>query len=57
MKNIKLKIFTVIFLTIFVVFILNCNAMAAGIDGTTIVLNPRTWWKLDRLCKWQIWTC
>ena len=43
----------VIFISILFLFLFIHNSVqAAGVDGTTIVLNPRTWWNLDRLCKW-----
>ena len=41
MKN-KVKILLYI-LFIFIVIGLISNIQAAGVDGTTIVLNPRTW--------------
>ena len=56
MKNKNIIKFTaIIIFTIYAMFILNAKVQAAGIEGTTIVLNPRAWWRLDRLCKWKIW--
>lgn len=49
-NRIKILLYT---LFIFVIITLASNVYAAGVDGTTIVLNPRSWWKLDRLCKWD----
>lgn len=49
MKKIKILL---MLLFIFIVIAITSNTQAAGVDGTTIVLNPRTWWRLDRLCKW-----
>ena len=51
-----LKDIVIVFITIFAIFILNTKTQAAGIEGTTIVLNARTWWRMDRLCKWKIWS-
>lgn len=48
-NKIKILLYT---LLIFIALTLASNVQAAGVDGTTIVLNPRTWWNLDRLCKW-----
>lgn len=45
----------IVFLAIFIIFILNTTVQAAGVDGTTIVLNPRPWRRMDRLCQWKIW--
>lgn len=51
MKNkIKILIFT---LFVFIIITLASSVQAAGVDGTTIVINPRTWRRLDRLCKWN----
>ena len=50
-----IKFVTIVFFTIFAIFILNTRVQAAGIEGTTIVLNPRTWRRMDRLCKWKLW--
>ena len=56
MKNKNLlKLITIVFIAIIEIFILNTKVHAAGIEGTTIVLNPRSWWRVDRLCKWKIW--
>ena len=45
MKAIKSRIRIVLcFIFIIVVMILTSKVQAAGVDGTTIVLNPRTWW-------------
>jgi len=49
MKKRRMSFFILLF--IFIIVVLNSTVYAAGINGTTIVLNPRTWWKLDRLCK------
>lgn len=53
MKNNKLKILLYT-LFIFIAITLASKVQASGVDGTTIVLNPRTWCKLDRMCKWTI---
>ena len=41
-----------VFLLFFIlgILLITTNVQAAGINGTTIVLNPRAWWKLYRLC-------
>lgn len=39
-------------LFIFTIVTITSNVQAAGIEGTTIVLNPRSWWKLGGVCKW-----
>ena len=55
MKSKKiLKLITILFITMIEIFILNTKVHAAGIEGTTIVLNPRPWGRVDRLCKWKI---
>lgn len=49
-KNNSIKIiFIVVFMFLIISFI--DKVQAAGIDGTTIVLNARTWWLVDRMCK------
>jgi len=48
-NTIKILLYT---LFLFVAITLTSCVQAAGVNGTTIVLNPRTWWSLDRLCKW-----
>ena len=48
-NKIKILLYT---LLIFTILTLASSVQAAGVDGTTIVLNPRTWCNLDRLCKW-----
>lgn len=35
------------------IFLIAHPIQAAGVEGTTIVLNARTWWLMDRLCKWK----
>lgn len=49
-KNI-IKKFVLAILFFFIMLTISNKVQAAGVDGTTIVLNPRAWWKLDRLCK------
>ena len=51
-----LKIAVILFIIITEILIFSVKVQAAGIEGTTIVLNPRSWWRMDRLCKWEIWT-
>lgn len=45
-NKIKILLYT---LLIFITLTLATSVEASGINGTTIVLNPRTWWKLYRL--------
>ena len=47
-NRIKILLYT---LLIFIVLTLASSVQAAGVNGTTIVINPRTWWEMDRLCK------
>ena len=54
MKVVKSRIKIIIcFIFIVTVMILTSKVQAAGVNGTTIVLNPRAWWYLDRLRKWK----
>lgn len=41
MKHILIRVLIILI----IVLGITLNVKAAGIDGTTIVLNPRTWWK------------
>ena len=50
-SKLKILLYTVF---IFIAITLYSKVQATGVDGTTIVLNPRPWCKLDRLCKWTI---
>lgn len=52
MKQINKNIIKILVLLFFMVAILLCyqQVEAAGVDGTVIVLNPRTWWNMDRMC-------
>ena len=50
-QNIIKITISLIFITI--ILILTNSVQAAGVDGTTIVLNPRTRRRLDRLRKWS----
>lgn len=53
MKKVKQNIVRIIYLIFITAMMTLTNSVqAAGVDGTTIVLNPRTWWKLDWMCKW-----
>lgn len=46
----RIKLVLVMFFTIGILLI-NSRVQAAGVNGTTIVLNPRSWWKLYWVCK------
>ena len=54
MKALKSRIKIILcFIFVILVMMITSKVQAAGVDGTTIVLNPRAWWYLDRLCKWK----
>lgn len=52
MKKVKKYLISIgiLFVFLFIGLVAFSSVQAAGLDGTTIVLNPRTWWKLDWMC-------
>lgn len=48
----KTTIAKILIFLLFLLFIIK-PVQAVGVEGTTIVLNARTWWIMDRMCKWK----
>ena len=46
-----MKKMLILLIFIFFIVLLSNSVQAAGIDGTVIVLNPRTWRNMDGLCQ------
>lgn len=43
-------ILLIVFALIMIILLFNNQSQAAGVNGTVIVLNPRSWWNVGRLC-------